>query len=193
MHWNRNPEEFDFRFAKSGENVLFEIFQYPTDERESVNREMVFAHEGKIADICQTFAETFNQLYEDRDTDEFEFNWRQPFPFAEYEEFKKKCPTEKRELDDLKIMDNKIRCQSCGMPLSKEFGNLGTNVDGTTTDEYCSFCFSGGNFTKPDQTLEEMITSSIDNMTSRFEYAGRASDESCKFVYSDASTLEIIV
>jgi hypothetical protein len=100
LHWNRNPEEFDFRFAKSGENVLIEIFQYPTDDRESETREKVFAHEGKITDICQTFAETFNQLYEDRDTDEFEFNWRQPFPFEEYEEFKKKCPTEKRELDD---------------------------------------------------------------------------------------------
>lgn len=100
LHWNRDPEEFDFSFAKSGGNVLIEIFQYPGIERESSTREKVFAHEGKISDICQTFAETFNQLYEDRDTDEFEFNWRQPFPFAEYEEFKKKCPTEKRELDD---------------------------------------------------------------------------------------------
>lgn len=100
LHWNRDPEAFDFSFVKSGENVLIEIFQFPTDERESSKREKVFAHEGKISDVCRTFAETFNQLYEDRDTDEFEFNWRQPFPFAEYEEFKKKCPTEKRELDD---------------------------------------------------------------------------------------------
>lgn len=62
-------------------------------------------------------------------------------------------------------MDNKIRCQSCGMPLSAEFGNLGTNADGTTTSEYCSFCFQSGAFTNPDQTLEEMIQSSIENMT----------------------------
>ncbi len=98
LKWNRDPEEFDFRFAKSGDDVLLEIYQYPSESRET--REKVFAHEGKVRDVCQTFAETFNQLYEDRDTDEFEFNWRQPFPFAEYEEFKKKCPTEKRELDD---------------------------------------------------------------------------------------------
>ena len=100
LRWNRDPEAFDFNFAKSGENVLIEIFQYPTDEREIKTREKVFAHQGKITDVCQTFAETFNQLYEDRDTDEFEFNWRQPFPFEEYEKFKQKCPTEKRELDD---------------------------------------------------------------------------------------------
>ncbi len=63
-------------------------------------------------------------------------------------------------------MDNKIRCQSCGMPLSEEFGNLGTNADGSTTSEYCIFCFADGNFTNPNQTLEEMIQSSIENMRS---------------------------
>lgn len=62
-------------------------------------------------------------------------------------------------------MDNKIRCQSCGMPLSEEFGNLGTNADGTNAAEYCIFCFKGGKFTNPDQTMEEMIQSSVENMT----------------------------
>ncbi len=62
-------------------------------------------------------------------------------------------------------MDDKIRCQSCGMRLSEAFGNLGTNADDTNTLEYCKFCFSGGSFTNPDQTLAEMIQSSIENMT----------------------------
>jgi predicted HNH restriction endonuclease len=99
LHWNRSPEEFDFRFVREGEDVTLEIYQYPTEEREAKNREKVFAHLGNIKDVCQTFAETFNQLYADRETDEFEFNWRQPFPFREYEEFKKKCPADERELD----------------------------------------------------------------------------------------------
>ena len=100
LHWNRNPEEFDFKFGKNDENVTLEIYQYPGETRETTEREIVFAHEGKVADVCAAFAETFNQLYEDRDTDEFEFNWRQAFPYQEYEEFKKKCQTDKRELDD---------------------------------------------------------------------------------------------
>jgi hypothetical protein len=100
LHWNREPEEFDFRFATSGENVLLEIYQYPTEKREPSNRELVFAHTGAVKDVCQTFAETFNQLYADRETDEFEFNWRQPFPEREFEEFKNKYHTDKRELDD---------------------------------------------------------------------------------------------
>jgi len=63
-------------------------------------------------------------------------------------------------------MDDKIRCQSCGMPVSKEFSNLGTNADGSNVAEFCIFCFAGGDFTDPQQTLEEMIAGSIENMTS---------------------------
>jgi len=100
LKWNRNPEEFDFYFVRSGENLLLEIYQYPSEERHTGERELVFAHEGEIRDVCRAFAETFNQLYEDRNTDEFEFNWRQPFPLQAFEEFKNKVHTDKRELDD---------------------------------------------------------------------------------------------
>ncbi len=90
LKWNRDPEEFDFRFVRNSETILLEIYQYPTDKRDSDERELVFSHEGTVGSIWNAFAETFEQLYEDRDTDEFEFNWRQPFPHAEYEEFKKR-------------------------------------------------------------------------------------------------------
>lgn len=90
LKWNRDPEEFDFRFVRNGENLQVEIYQYPTDERETTERERVFLHTGNVNDICNSFYETFAQLYEDRNTDEFEFNWRQPFPFAEFENFKSK-------------------------------------------------------------------------------------------------------
>lgn len=90
LKWNRDPEEFDFRFVRDGDDVTLEIYQYPTDERAASEKELVFSHTGKVRDVCAAFAETFEQLYADRDTDEFEFNWRQPFPFIEYEEFKKR-------------------------------------------------------------------------------------------------------
>jgi hypothetical protein len=88
LKWNRDPEEFDFRFVRDGENLLLEIYQYPTDERDATERELVFSHTGTVGDVVASFALTFEQLYEDRDTDEFEFNWRQPFPYREFEEFK---------------------------------------------------------------------------------------------------------
>jgi hypothetical protein len=87
LQWNRNPEEFDFRFVRTGDDVRLEIYQYPTEMRERANCEQVFAHTGKLQDVCAAFAETFNQLYEDRATDEFESNWHQPFPLTEFENF----------------------------------------------------------------------------------------------------------
>ena len=89
LHWNRDPEEFDLRFVSSdGGSLLFEVYQYPTEDREVSERELVFAHLGDVRDVCSAFAETFDRLYEDRDTDEFEFNWRQRFPYNEFHHFK---------------------------------------------------------------------------------------------------------
>jgi hypothetical protein len=89
LHWNRDPEEFDFRFLRSeGGSLLFEVYQYPSEDRDVSERELVFAHLGDVFEVCRAFAATFEQLYEDRHTDEFEFNWRQPFPEKEFEEFK---------------------------------------------------------------------------------------------------------
>lgn len=62
-------------------------------------------------------------------------------------------------------MDNKPRCQSCGMPIAAAFGNCGTETDGSLSSDYCSFCYKSGSFVNPAQTLDEMIQSSIDNMT----------------------------
>lgn len=90
LKWNRDPEEFDFRFVRDGGNLLLEIYQFPTGEREAAERELVFSHTGNVNNIGESFHETFEQLYQDRDTDEFEFNWRQPFPIGDFNEFKAK-------------------------------------------------------------------------------------------------------
>lgn len=93
LKWNRDPEEFDFHFVRDGRKLTIEIYQYPTDERDASERELVFAHHGTVREVCDAFATTFEQLYADRETDEFEFNWRQPFPFSEYEDFRQKIAT----------------------------------------------------------------------------------------------------
>lgn len=90
LRWNRNPEEFDFKFVKNGDEILLEIYQFPTEERIEAECELCFSHRGKLKDVCDSFYETFAQLYEDRETDEFEFNWRQPFPFEEFTNFENK-------------------------------------------------------------------------------------------------------
>lgn len=62
-------------------------------------------------------------------------------------------------------MNDKIRCQSCGQPIAAEFKNLGTDANGESVSDFCVFCFRDGDFTNPNQTLDEMIESSIANMT----------------------------
>jgi hypothetical protein len=90
LKWNRDPEAFDFVFHKTGEEAKLEIIQYPTDERKPVEKESVFFYQGPIKNIAAAFHETFSQLHADRHTDEFEFNWRQPFPAVEFEIFESK-------------------------------------------------------------------------------------------------------
>ena len=90
LKWNRDPEEFDFRFVRNGDDLVLEIYQYPTEERDESEKELVFSHTGTVKEVCSAFAETFEQLYEDRNTDEFEFNWWQPFPYKEFEELKRR-------------------------------------------------------------------------------------------------------
>ena len=88
LKWNRDPEAFDFCFIRSGPAAKLEIYQYATDERDPSTRELVFSHVGEVSEVCHAFAATFDQLHADRETDEFEFNWRQPFPLRQYQEFK---------------------------------------------------------------------------------------------------------
>lgn len=59
-------------------------------------------------------------------------------------------------------MDEKTRCQSCGMPIGTGF--YGTNADGAANNEYCKFCFEKGQFREPNLTLEDIIGRSVANM-----------------------------
>jgi hypothetical protein len=46
-------------------------------------------------------------------------------------------------------------CQSCGMPMSKDPKNGGTNSNGSINNLYCSYCYQNGAFTF-NGTLKEM-------------------------------------
>ena len=47
-------------------------------------------------------------------------------------------------------------CQSCSMPID-DMQVRGTEKDGSTSKDYCKYCYINGAFTNPDLTLEEMI------------------------------------
>jgi len=54
-------------------------------------------------------------------------------------------------------MENKNFCQSCSMPLDKP-ELLGTEKDGSKSNEYCLYCYQNGSFINPGMTLNEMKT-----------------------------------
>lgn len=72
-------------------------------------------------------------------------------------------------------MDQKVRCQSCGMPLME--GNFGTTTDGGKNPEYCMFCFKNGAFTEPELNLEGMIQKSINFMSSHLNFSKEKAEE----------------
>ncbi len=87
IEWSRNPEAYDLRFGRDGENVSFKMIEFPNFSRAESEGEIVFSYEGDVENFCKAFYATFKQLYAEREIDEFEENWRQPFPSKEYQEF----------------------------------------------------------------------------------------------------------
>ena len=59
-------------------------------------------------------------------------------------------------------------CQSCGMPLDKDPNQGGTNLDGSKSEKYCSFCFQNGKFVNEGISLkdytERMIQISVSQL-----------------------------
>ena len=86
VDWSRNPEEYKLFFRRWETTVHFHVVEYPPSEQPTEG-EIVFTHHGQVNDVSAAFYQTFAQLYEDRETDEFEFNWRQPFPLEEFRRF----------------------------------------------------------------------------------------------------------
>ena len=86
--WSRNPESYDLIFTLSEDIIHFTVIEYSDELRSESTAKTVFSHRGNVHEFCGSFLETFTQLYEDRETDEFEANWKQPFPYADFERFK---------------------------------------------------------------------------------------------------------
>ena len=58
--------------------------------------------------------------------------------------------------DKMEVLNRKVICQSCGMPMKKE-EDFGTEKSEEPSEEYCCFCFRRGEFTDKGITLNEKI------------------------------------
>ena len=48
-------------------------------------------------------------------------------------------------------------CQSCGMPMDQDPGKGGSNADGSTSTEYCSYCYKNGQFVDDFTEARQMV------------------------------------
>ncbi len=60
-------------------------------------------------------------------------------------------------------MEHENFCQSCNMPLDNA-ELLGTEIDGSKSQEYCKYCYQHGAFTNPGMALKEMTSVVITQM-----------------------------
>jgi hypothetical protein len=74
-------------------------------------------------------------------------------------------------------MDEKVRCQSCGMPIDASFNNLGTDAECSPVSEFCMFCYKDGAFTNPDQTVDGMVQTSINFMIANLGFTAEQASE----------------
>ena len=80
-------------------------------------------------------------------------------------------------------MENNVKiCQSCGMPLDKDPNGGGTNLDGSKSGKYCSFCFQNGKFTDEGITLKEKIELNIQIAVSQMNMPESAAREMAESV-----------
>jgi len=56
------------------------------------------------------------------------------------------------------------------MPMGDDPDHWGTEADLSPMSEYCQFCYQNGGFTKPEQTVDEMVESSVTFMTSNLGF-----------------------
>jgi len=54
------------------------------------------------------------------------------------------------------MLDIKKSCQSCGLPMDKDPQGGGTNMDGSKSTTYCSYCYRDGVFVQADWKLADM-------------------------------------
>ena len=59
------------------------------------------------------------------------------------------------------------RCQSCGMPMSKDPAGGGTEFDGSRSSLWCSLCYDHGAFRHPGMTLPEFRAHCIDQLAAK--------------------------
>ena len=83
VKWNCEPDEFDFKVKAKDERVAFEVIHYTNHRRSAKASRIVFALRSSKLEFCLPFWRALRDLRRNIATDEYDRNWRRPFPQKE--------------------------------------------------------------------------------------------------------------
>ncbi|MBA3765395.1 MAG: hypothetical protein H0W99_00120 [Acidobacteria bacterium] len=97
VKWNCEPDEFDFKVTARDDRVEFEVVHY-TDHRRSLKASrIVFALRNSKLEFCTPFWRALRDLRRNIATDEYDRNWRRPFPQEEMRQLTEAVRSFKRQ------------------------------------------------------------------------------------------------
>jgi hypothetical protein len=83
VRWNSEPDEYDFKLSARGDAVSLDVVHYPDHRRSIETGEAVFSFRGTKAGLCLPFWRELRDLQSRAARDEFDRQWRRPFPERE--------------------------------------------------------------------------------------------------------------
>jgi hypothetical protein len=80
VKWNCEPDELDFEFGSEADRASLKVLHFPDHRRTKGTCRTLFSLAGPKLELCLPFWRALRSLHRDIQTDEFDRNWRRPFP-----------------------------------------------------------------------------------------------------------------
>jgi hypothetical protein len=97
VKWNCEPDEFDFRIKVKDERVVFEVVHYTDHRRSAKASRILFSLQCSRLEFCLPFWRALRDLRRYIAVDEFDRNWRRPFPQSEMQQLNEALRSFKRK------------------------------------------------------------------------------------------------
>lgn len=97
VKWNCEPDELDFEFKSEGDRASLEVLHFPDHRRAKGTARTLFSLMGPKLELCLPFWRALRSLHRDIETDEFDRNWRRPFPETEMQQLTEAVRAYKRK------------------------------------------------------------------------------------------------
>jgi hypothetical protein len=97
VKWSCEPDELDFKITVRNESVSLKVIHYTDHRRSSKKSRAVFTLQSSRLEFCLAFWRALRALHRDIETDEFDRNWRRPFPHTEMQQLTESVRAFKRQ------------------------------------------------------------------------------------------------